>query len=230
MKKKKAIAIVLGGGRGTRLYPLTMDRAKPAVPFAGKYRLVDIPISNCINSGIRQIYVLTQFNSASLHNHIANTYQFDQFSGGFVEILAAEQTYASESWYQGTADAVRKNLKHFHDQNADYYIIIAGVYGFEYVCHTPVAFHYFINRVSGFHPFEFATGNGRSYAPPRDKYKCCKLFHSLGITEPSRVSVVRFSRPFVRTFMVLRKPPKYPAGLKLIVITPFSSGLIGFLG
>ena len=126
MRKRKAIAIVLGGGRGTRLYPLTMDRSKPAVPFAGKYRLVDIPISNCINSDIRQIYVLTQFNSASLHNHIANTYQFDQFSGGFVEILAAEQTYASESWYQGTADAVRKNLKHFHDQNADYYIILSG--------------------------------------------------------------------------------------------------------
>ena len=129
-KKKKAIAIILGGGRGTRLYPLTMDRAKPAVPFAGKYRLVDIPISNCINSGLRQIYVLTQFNSASLHNHIANTYQFDQFSGGFVEILAAEQTYASESWYQGTADAVRKNLKHFHDQNADYYVILSvGIIG-----------------------------------------------------------------------------------------------------
>lgn len=124
--KKKAVAIVLGGGRGTRLYPLTMDRSKPAVPFAGKYRLVDIPISNCINSGLRRIYVLTQFNSASLHNHITNTYQFDQFSGGFVEILAAEQTYASESWYQGTADAVRKNLKHFHDQNADYYVILSG--------------------------------------------------------------------------------------------------------
>ena len=123
---KKAVAIVLGGGRGTRLYPLTMDRSKPAVPFAGKYRLVDIPISNCINSGLRQIYVLTQFNSASLHNHIASTYQFDQFSGGFVEILAAEQTYTSESWYQGTADAVRKNLKHFHDQNADYYVILSG--------------------------------------------------------------------------------------------------------
>lgn len=125
-KKKKAIAIILGGGRGTRLYPLTMDRSKPAVPFAGKYRLVDIPISNCLNSGINQIYVLTQFNTASLHNHIVNTYQFDQFSGGFVEILAAEQTYTSESWYQGTADAVRKNLKHFHDQNADYYIILSG--------------------------------------------------------------------------------------------------------
>ena len=127
MKKgTKVVAIVLGGGRGTRLYPLTMDRSKPAVPFAGTYRLVDIPISNCINSGVRQIYVLTQFNSASLHNHIASTYVFDQFSNGFVEILAAEQTYASESWYQGTADAVRKNLKHFSDQNADYYVILSG--------------------------------------------------------------------------------------------------------
>ncbi len=125
-KKKKVIAIVLGGGRGTRLYPLTMGRAKPAVPFAGKYRLVDIPISNCINSDIKQIYVLTQFNTASLHNHITNTYQFDQFSGGFVEILAAEQTPTSESWYQGTADAVRKNLVHFHDQQADYYVILSG--------------------------------------------------------------------------------------------------------
>ncbi len=124
--KEKAMAIVLGGGKGTRLYPLTMDRAKPAVPFAGKYRLVDIPISNCINSGIRQIYILTQFNSASLHNHIANTYVFDTFSNGFVEILAAEQTNQTDTWYQGTADAVRKNLKHFHDQDADYYIILSG--------------------------------------------------------------------------------------------------------
>jgi len=126
MIKKKAIAIVLGGGRGTRLYPLTKDRSKPAVPFAGKYRLVDIPISNCINSGIKQIYILTQFNSASLHNHIANTYIFDTFSNGFVEILAAEQTYHNNDWYQGTADAVRKNLKHFADQEPDYYIILSG--------------------------------------------------------------------------------------------------------
>ncbi|SMP53499.1 glucose-1-phosphate adenylyltransferase [Sphaerochaeta associata] len=124
--KERTIAIVLGGGKGTRLYPLTMDRSKPAVPFAGKYRLVDIPISNCINSGIKQIYILTQFNSASLHNHIANTYIFDTFSNGFVEILAAEQTNQTDTWYQGTADAVRKNLKHFHDQNADYYIILSG--------------------------------------------------------------------------------------------------------
>jgi len=124
--KERVVAIVLGGGKGTRLYPLTMDRSKPAVPFAGKYRLVDIPISNCINSDIKQIYILTQFNSASLHNHIANTYIFDTFSNGFVEILAAEQTYHSESWYQGTADAVRKNMVHFHDQKADYYLILSG--------------------------------------------------------------------------------------------------------
>jgi glucose-1-phosphate adenylyltransferase len=126
MGKKRTIAIVLGGGKGTRLYPLTKDRSKPAVPFAGKYRLVDIPISNCINSNMKQIYILTQFNSASLHNHIANTYIFDTFSNGFVEILAAEQTYHSDDWYQGTADAVRKNLKHFADQDADYYIILSG--------------------------------------------------------------------------------------------------------
>ncbi len=124
--KERVIAIVLGGGKGTRLYPLTMDRAKPAVPFAGKYRLVDIPISNCINSNFKQIYILTQFNSASLHNHIANTYIFDTFSNGFVEILAAEQTNQTDTWYQGTADAVRKNLRHFRDQQADYYIILSG--------------------------------------------------------------------------------------------------------
>ena len=124
--KERVIAIVLGGGKGTRLYPLTMDRAKPAVPFAGKYRLVDIPISNCINSNFKQIYILTQFNSASLHNHIANTYIFDTFSNGFVEILAAEQTHQTDTWYQGTADAVRKNLRHFRDQQADYYIILSG--------------------------------------------------------------------------------------------------------
>ncbi len=126
MRKDKVVAIILGGGKGTRLYPLTKDRAKPAVPFAGKFRLVDIPISNCINSGFKQIYLLTQFNSASLHNHIGGTYSFDQFTKGFVQILAAEQTYKGESWYQGTADAVRKNLLHFHDQDAEYYIILSG--------------------------------------------------------------------------------------------------------
>ena len=102
MSRPKVVAIILGGGKGTRLFPLTADRAKPAVPFAGKYRLVDIPISNCINSGYTKIYLLTQFNSASLHNHIARTYVFDQFNSGFVQILSAEQTYSSESWYQGT--------------------------------------------------------------------------------------------------------------------------------
>ena len=101
------LAVIMGGGQGTRLFPLTKERAKPAVPLAGKYRLVDIPISNCINSGIRRIYVLTQFLSASMHRHISQSYKFDHFSGGFVEILAAEQTFNDTSWYQGTADAVR---------------------------------------------------------------------------------------------------------------------------
>ncbi len=122
----KPLSIVLGGGKGTRLYPLTKDRAKPAVPFGGKYRLVDIPISNCINSGFRQIYILTQFNSTSLHLHLANTYIFDSFSSGFVEILAAEQTFTDSSWYEGTADAVRKNFIHFHTQEPTHYIILSG--------------------------------------------------------------------------------------------------------
>jgi glucose-1-phosphate adenylyltransferase len=126
MKTEDAVAIILGGGKGTRLYPLTKDRAKPAVPFAGKYRLVDIPISNCINSDIMQIYLLTQFNSASLHNHINNTYQFGAFTRGFVEILAAEQTLTTTTWYQGTADAVRKNMLHFKDQAPKYYVILSG--------------------------------------------------------------------------------------------------------
>lgn len=120
------LAIVLGGGKGTRLYPLTQQRAKPAVPFGGKYRLVDIPISNCINSDMKQIYILTQFNSVSLHNHLANTYIFDVFSRGFVEILAAEQTFENTSWYEGTADAVRKNFPHFNVQKPTHYIILSG--------------------------------------------------------------------------------------------------------
>src|SRR5574339_842164 len=107
---RNVMSLVLGGGRGTRLYPLTKHRSKPAVPIAGKYRLIDIPISNCINSGCNRIYVLTQFLSVSLHRHIANTYKFDPFSAGFVEILAAQQTMEHETWYQGTADAVRRNI------------------------------------------------------------------------------------------------------------------------
>lgn len=120
------VAIVLGGGRGTRLHPLTLERSKPAVPLAGKYRLVDVAISNCINSGIRKIYVLTQFNSASLNRHIAQTYKFDAFSEGFVEILAAEQTPETENWYQGTADAVRKTLRHIQEASATHVLVLAG--------------------------------------------------------------------------------------------------------
>src|SRR5438270_1077993 len=120
------LAVILGGGQGSRLFPLTKDRAKPAVPLAGKYRLVDVPISNCINSGLMRIFLLTQFNSASLHRHISQSYKFDHFSGGFVEILAAEQTMTDDSWYQGTADAVLKNWQHFKSNPFDYMLILSG--------------------------------------------------------------------------------------------------------
>ena len=120
------LSVIMGGGQGTRLFPLTKERAKPAVPLAGKYRIVDIPISNCINSGLRRVYLLTQFNSASLHRHISQSYKFDHFTGGFVEILAAEQTYTDTSWYQGTADAVRKNKIHFRNHDWDYLLILSG--------------------------------------------------------------------------------------------------------
>ncbi|NBV86660.1 MAG: glucose-1-phosphate adenylyltransferase, partial [Verrucomicrobia bacterium] len=106
----KTLAIIMGGGAGSRLFPLTKERSKPAVPLAGKYRIVDIAVSNCINSGLRGIFVLTQFNSVSLHRHIHAAYKFDDFSRAFVEILAAQQTPSGERWYQGTADAVRQNL------------------------------------------------------------------------------------------------------------------------
>lgn len=120
------LCVIMGGGHGTRLFPLTKERSKPAVPLAGKYRLVDIPISNCINSRFRRIYILTQFNSTSLHRHISQSYKFDQFSGGFVEILAAQQTLTDATWYEGTADAVRKNLVHFLDHDFDYLLILSG--------------------------------------------------------------------------------------------------------
>src|SRR5918912_876198 len=113
---EEVLSMILGGGRGTRLYPLTKYRSKPAVPIAGKYRLIDIPISNCINSGLNRIFVLTQFLSVSLHNHIGNTYKFDPFSRGFVEVLAAQQTNEAASWYRGTADAVRQNMPFIHDE------------------------------------------------------------------------------------------------------------------
>lgn len=124
--RTQVLSIIMGGGKGTRLFPLTKNRAKPAVPFGAKYRLVDIPISNSINAGFKKIYVLTQFNSASLHLHLASTYIFDAFTKGFVEILAAEQTFESASWYEGTADAVRKNLVHFRTQEPSHYLILSG--------------------------------------------------------------------------------------------------------
>jgi len=126
MPVKRVLALVLGGGRGTRLYPLTRDRSKPAVPLAGKYRIIDVPLSNCINSGVQRIYVLTQFNSVSLHRHIRRTYTFDPFSGGFVEILAAQQTLDNSGWYQGTADAVRQNIRYLQQPDIRHVLILSG--------------------------------------------------------------------------------------------------------
>ncbi len=123
---KTVLAVIMGGGRGTRLYPLTMERCKPAVPLAGKYRLVDIPISNCINSNINRIFLLTQFHTASLHRHIQSVYHFDPFGGGFVDILSAEQTEKNADWYQGTADAVRRNLQHFRSFPHELVLILSG--------------------------------------------------------------------------------------------------------
>lgn len=124
--KSKVLALILGGGRGSRLYPLTSHRSKPAVPVAGKYRLVDIPISNCLNSDIRRIFVLTQFNSASLNRHIKNTYHFDHFGSGFIDILAAEQTPTNATWFEGTADAVRKCLHHLVAHEFEYILLLSG--------------------------------------------------------------------------------------------------------
>ena len=123
---RKVHCVIMGGGRGTRLYPLTKLRCKPAVPLAGKYRLVDIPISNCINSGYNRIYLLSQFNTASLHRHVQDAYRFDRFGQGFVEILSAEQTEFGDDWYQGTADAVRRNLIHFGADKDDIFVILSG--------------------------------------------------------------------------------------------------------
>ena len=138
---KNVLAVILGGGRGGRLYPLTKMRSKPAVPIAGKYRLIDIPLSNCINSGIFRIHVLTQFNSVSLHRHIANSFQFDAFHTGFVQVLAAEQTLASEDWYQGTADAVRKQLFEIQSTGAEHVLILAGDHLYQMDYGPMVAFH-----------------------------------------------------------------------------------------
>ena len=122
----KMIALILGGGAGSRLAPLTSQRSKPAVPIAGKYRLIDIPISNCLNSGLKRMFVVTQYNSASLNQHIKNTYHFDMFSHGFVDILAAEQTPKSDQWFQGTADAVRQSMHHLSNHDYDYLLILSG--------------------------------------------------------------------------------------------------------
>lgn len=122
----KMICLILGGGAGSRLYPLTAHRSKPAVPIGGKYRLIDIPISNCLNSGVRRMFVATQYNSASLNAHIKNTYNFDMFSHGFVDILAAEQTPSSDQWFQGTADAVRQSMHHLASHDFDYLLILSG--------------------------------------------------------------------------------------------------------
>jgi glucose-1-phosphate adenylyltransferase len=123
---QRTLAIIMGGGAGTRLFPLTKDRAKPAVPLGGKYRLVDIPISNCLNSGLRSIYVLTQFNTMSLHRHIQASYKFDNFSRSFIDLLAAQQTPEGAQWYQGTADAVRQNMRYFLERPFNYYLILSG--------------------------------------------------------------------------------------------------------
>src|SRR5262249_45734706 len=122
----EVLALILGGGQGTRLFPLTHHRSKPAVPIGGKYRLIDIPISNCLHGDVRRIFVLTQFNSASLNRHISQAYRMDLFSQGFVDILAAEQTPDNPNWYQGTADAVRQAARHFVRFDADFYLILAG--------------------------------------------------------------------------------------------------------
>ncbi|MDZ4679832.1 MAG: glucose-1-phosphate adenylyltransferase [Saprospiraceae bacterium] len=126
MAKIKMISLILGGGAGSRLHPLTAQRSKPAVPIGGKYRLIDIPISNCLNSNLRRMFVVTQYNSASLNQHIKNTYVFDHFTHGFVDILAAEQTPASDKWFQGTADAVRQSMHHLRNHEYDYILILSG--------------------------------------------------------------------------------------------------------
>lgn len=138
---KNVLAVILGGGQGTRLYPLTKYRAKPAVPIGGKFRLIDIPISLCIHSDVRKIHVLTQFNTASLHRHIFNSYKFDRFSRGFVQILSAQQTMDNTDWYQGTADAVRQNINHIANQNVDYVLILSGDQLFRLNIHALVSHH-----------------------------------------------------------------------------------------
>ncbi len=139
--EKKTISLILGGGAGTRLFPLTSQRSKPAVPIAGKYRLIDIPISNCLNSGLYRMFVLTQYNSASLNAHIKNTYHFDIFSKGFVEVLAAEQTPTSSNWFQGTADAVRQSMHHLANHDHEYVLILSGDQLYQMDLRTIINYH-----------------------------------------------------------------------------------------
>lgn len=138
---KNVLAVILGGGQGTRLYPLTQYRAKPAVPIGGKFRLIDIPISNCLHWGLKKIFILTQFNTASLHRHIYTTYKFDGFSKGFVQILAAQQTLENKDWYQGTADAVRQNLSFIRNLDVEYVIILSGDQLYRINLHGFLEFH-----------------------------------------------------------------------------------------
>src|SRR5690348_991294 len=141
LNTSNVLSVIMGGGQGTRLFPLTKDRAKPAVPLAGKYRLVDIPISNCINSDLRRIFLLTQFNSGSLHRHILESFHFDTFSPGFVEILAAEQRIDRTDWYQGTADAVRQNLMHINSYPHSLVLILSGDQLYRMNYHTIIEQH-----------------------------------------------------------------------------------------
>ncbi len=138
---KNLLCVIMGGGRGTRLYPLTKVRAKPAVPIFGRYRLIDIPVSNCLNSGFNKIYILTQFNSESLNKHISRTYKLDSFSKGFVDIMAAEQSMDNANWFQGTADAVRRCLKHFNDPAYKYVLILAGDHLYKMDYRSMLRFH-----------------------------------------------------------------------------------------
>ncbi len=158
------MGIVLSGGQGQRLFPLTKFRSKPAVPLGGKYRIIDIPISNCLNSGINKIFVLTQFNSASLNKHIVQTYKFDMFNGGFVDILAAEQTPDNPNWFQGTADAVRQSIKHFAPYDVEYIIILSGDQLYQMDFREMIDFHIESNAeitVGGFPvAADLATGLG----------------------------------------------------------------------
>ncbi|MBU4304932.1 MAG: glucose-1-phosphate adenylyltransferase [Candidatus Omnitrophica bacterium] len=141
MKNPDCLVLILGGGRGTRLFPLTLERSKPAIGFGGKYRLIDIPVSNCINSGYNKIFVLTQFLSASLHGHIMHTYRFDNFSKGFVEILSAEQSHKSSSWFEGTADAVRHVLRHLRYMPQEYVLILSGDHLYKMDYREMMSFH-----------------------------------------------------------------------------------------